>query len=291
MSSHNKRRRRSPAQSEMPFAEENMHFYAEEVGPPPEHQDFRTAPPVIFSGGRKPFKLLYGELTIYGTSGNDELQLIHYTKYFGFDPSGEDDITKLVLNGRTYFFTDTSVRTIRISLGGGDNVVSLYGYTDYRLEDLTISTGPGRLNRIYTTKCKFQNLEINSDGASENQVSLGQTDCSGKAVVLTGRRMLSPQDGIWSSMPSSDKVDFIESRFADLVVRTGAGNDKVRLNGTQAVHVDISLGPGDDVIEIRGSALGAGTVDGGSGKDHLTRMNSAIWGTIFNNFETTEEIV
>ena len=101
----------------MPFAEENIHFYAEEVGPPPEHQDFRTAPPVIFSGGRKPFKLLYGELTIYGTSGNDELQLIHYTKYFGFDPSGEDDITKLVLNGRTYFFTDTSVRTIRISLG------------------------------------------------------------------------------------------------------------------------------------------------------------------------------
>ena len=57
------------------------------------------------------------------------------------------------------------------------------------------------------------------------------------------------------------------------------------------MHVDISLGPGDDVIEIRGSALGAGTVDGGSGKDHLTRMNSAIWGTIFNNFETTEEIV
>ncbi|MFM8287046.1 MAG: hypothetical protein ACKOGA_09995, partial [Planctomycetaceae bacterium] len=192
------------------------------------------------------------------------------------------------LNGRTYFFTDTSVRRIKVSMLGGDNVVSVYGYKDYRLEDLTIYTGEGGSNRVFVTGSKLQNLEIHSDGASENHVSLWQTDCSGKAVVLTGRRPFGRPDGIWMSIPSRDRVSFIESRFADLIVHTGAGNDKVSLNGTQAVHVDISLGGGDDEIDIRGSALGTGVVDGGDGNDLLVRMRSATWGTTFQGFESTE---
>jgi hypothetical protein len=184
-----------------------------------------------------------GELDITGdNAGNGILITLgtgHQFTVRGFADNGDTTV-----NGKAFVNVDGVNGDVKVNLGGGDDILSVFNTTTALVlpKDLRISLGSGNDLVILANVTVKGGLEIRNGSAS-------------------GRETISLEDvAVWS----------------DAKFETGAGNDTVQIaDSSFRGELEVRLGAGNDSLSVANSQVRDDfKVDGGDGFDTFSSENN-----------------
>jgi hypothetical protein len=195
-----------------------------------------------------------GELDLTGDAAGNGVQITAGSGH-QFTVRGVPDNGPTTINGKPFVNVDGVKGDVRVALGGGDDILSVFGTTRALAlpKGLRVSLGSGNDLVVLTNVTVKDGLEIRSGSGGDRSAS--------------GRETIALED-----------VDVA----GDTKFQTGAGDDTVAIADSGfGGKLEVGLGAGNDSLSIANSdVLGDFEVDGGDGFDTFIDESSTFAGNV-----------
>lgn len=201
-----------------------------------------------------------GRLTIQGTSNDDKL--------FLGSGSGNPQVY-LQSAGRIVSgpFQISQIKSISASLSGGKDelAIDLKGHSLSRVEVLFGTGGSNRNPEV-----------LNLARMTVGDLSVDARDSATTAVQFSTLTVTNTASLQFGTDSGNDRLTANGCRFGALSTSMGGGDDTCILNSCYVTNASMNLGNGDDYLlcDAKTTIVG-GTLQGGSGRDTLRRINDS----------------
>ncbi len=181
------------------------------------------------------------------------------------------------VNGLASFTTDNLVRPIKITLGAGDDAITFRAATFG--SGLSIDAGEGN-DIVYATRSTFSAVDVFAVGGNDNigfadstfarrlRINGGDGRDAIGIVGTRARRGFEIADGGTGSRTQLDKLNSSGESW----VATGGGNDRIDITDGTFAALSVKLRAGNDSVRVRGTQFTTSSpIDAGDGVNVVDR--------------------